>query len=480
MPMSRPTHAVVLGGGLAGMLASTVLARHMDRVTVVERDALPSGPELRRGVPQARHAHLLWSGGARAIESLLPGTTDRLLAAGAHRLGLPQDIVWFTPYGWQYRFPGAQFMITCSRALLDWVVTEQALRNPRITLLEESEATGLTGDGDRVGGVQIRSCAGGSAEATAADFVVDTTGRGSAMRRWLTELGLPEAHEDIVDTGMAYATRLFRAPEGVRQRFPMVNIAAEPGVGRPGRNGALVPVEDGRWLVTLAGTRGGLPPTDDDGFLAFARGLRHPLMAELLEKAEPLTPVQGSRSTVNRRVCYEQFGRWPDGLVVLGDALAAFNPVYGHGMSCAARSCVVLDGLLERRGVAPGTAWEAQQAIAEVVDDPWLLATTQDIGYPDCRTAVKDPRIGPRPSEQQQFADLVGTAALHDPLVSATAMQVTALVAPMRSLESPYLIAALRKNKPHLPLQEPPFTPEEQMALHSHQRSAALENVDAH
>ena len=64
-----PTHAVVLGGGLAGMLAASVLVKHVDEVTVVERDKLPDDPSPRSGVPQARHAHLLMSGGARAIES---------------------------------------------------------------------------------------------------------------------------------------------------------------------------------------------------------------------------------------------------------------------------------------------------------------------------------------------------------------------------------------------------------------------------
>ncbi|MBI0383159.1 NAD(P)-binding protein, partial [Streptomyces albiflaviniger] len=61
--MTEPTHGIVLGGGWAGMLAAHVLARHVERVTVVERDVLPDGPRHRKGSPQGRHVHVLWSSG---------------------------------------------------------------------------------------------------------------------------------------------------------------------------------------------------------------------------------------------------------------------------------------------------------------------------------------------------------------------------------------------------------------------------------
>lgn len=83
MPIGRPTQAVVLGGGLAGMLAATVLARHADTVTIIERDRLPDGPVHRKGVPQGHHTHVLLAGGARAIDELLPGITEELINQGA-------------------------------------------------------------------------------------------------------------------------------------------------------------------------------------------------------------------------------------------------------------------------------------------------------------------------------------------------------------------------------------------------------------
>lgn len=167
-----------MGGGMAGMLVSSMLARHVGSVTVIDRDEFPTGPDLRKGVPQARHAHILWSGGARIVEELLPGTTDRLLGAGAHRIGIPDGQVSFTAYGWQHRFPEAQFMIACSRALLDWTVREETLREERIALVEKTEVLALLGDAGRVTGVRVRDQESGEEREVPADLVVDTTGRG--------------------------------------------------------------------------------------------------------------------------------------------------------------------------------------------------------------------------------------------------------------------------------------------------------------
>lgn len=334
--MGEKTSAVVLGAGMAGMLAATALARHVDTVTVLDRDRLPGGADPRKGVPQARHTHVLWSGGARVIESLLPGTTERLLEAGAHRIGLPEDLVSLTAYGWQQRFPETQFMIAASRSLLDWTVRDRAQADPRITVLGDTDVIGLRGDAERVTGVTYKPRRQGTVAVLDADVVVDASGRGSPMKRWLAALGLPAVQEDVVDSGMAYATRIFQAPGGAAGKFPLVSVYADHRAGVPGRNGILLPIEDGRWMVTLSGTRGGEPPNTEEGFTAYLETLRHPLLAELVAHARPLTGVQASRSTANRRLFYDRLVDWPEGLVVVGDAVAAFNPVYGHGMSAAA------------------------------------------------------------------------------------------------------------------------------------------------
>ncbi|MFD0521834.1 NAD(P)/FAD-dependent oxidoreductase [Paractinoplanes durhamensis] len=228
------------------------------------------------------------AGGATIIDHLLPGTVDRLLELGAHRIGLPEDTVSLTAYGWVPRFPATGYMITCGRPLIDWVVREHVLRERRITVLEDTTVLGLCGGAGQVTGARVQT-AGAPETRLEADLVVNATGRASGLRRWLAELGAPPIAEDIVDTGIAYATRIYRAP----RRFPPVVLYADHRVALPGRNGALLPIEDGRWIVTLSGTRGGEPPTDEEGFLDFARNIRHPLISELIAAAEPITPIRG-------------------------------------------------------------------------------------------------------------------------------------------------------------------------------------------
>ncbi|MFF4092139.1 FAD-dependent oxidoreductase [Streptomyces nigra] len=375
--------AVVLGGSHTGMLAAQALAGSADRVVVVERDVLPSGPDPRKGLPQSRHVHLLWSGGVRALEELLPGIGTDLRAAGARRAPITTDMVALSPRGWFRRWPESHHIVLAGRDLLDATVRSRVLADERIELLDGTEVLDLLGDAQAVTGVRLRG-RDGRESTLEAGLVVDATGRGSAAPRWLAALGLPAPVRREVDSGLAYASRLYLAPEPARDGFPVVNVQADPRAGGPGRAGVLLPIEHGRWLVTLSGTRGGEPGTSDEEFARFAREeLRHPVIGELIERAEPLTGVAFTRTTANRRHSYERMPDWPENLTVLGDALAAYNPVYGHGLSVGAQSALILRETVRRYGWgAAGLARRVQKAVARPVGAAWDLAIGQDVFYP--------------------------------------------------------------------------------------------------
>ncbi|MHA7958801.1 NAD(P)/FAD-dependent oxidoreductase [Streptomyces sp. L500] len=446
--------AVVLGGGMAGMLAASALADHADEVVVVERDRLPSGALPRKGLPQARHAHLMLAGGARAVESLLPGITDRWLAEGARRVALPTALVSLSSQGWIPRAPEAQFLISCSRDLLDAVVRERVLAHSRITLRDGVEVHGLLGDARRVTGVRIGEVGAGGVRPLPAALVVDATGRESQAARWLTELGLPAVREETVDSGLVYATRLFRAPPGAED-FPVVSVAPRPDALLPGQGVTMHPVEGGRWLVTLSGTRGGEPSREDAEFEPFARRLRHPLVADLIARAEPLTGVRRGRSTVNRRRYFERMASWPGGLVVTGDAVAAYNPVYGHGMSAAAAGAVALREVLAGEVLGdPRSARRAQRAVARTVDGPWAMAVGEDIHYPGA--------IGERPPAAARllrgYVQRMILTATVDPALTRAMVDVMTLAAPMSALFTPAVVARVARGPRRLPPPEPPIT----------------------
>ncbi|MYS24103.1 2-polyprenyl-6-methoxyphenol hydroxylase [Streptomyces sp. DvalAA-14] len=451
--------AVVIGGSLTGMLAAAALSSTTAQVTVVERYALPAGPAPRQGLPQARHAHLLWSGGARAVEQLLPGATERLLAAGARRIAVPTDLVTLTSGGWLTRFPERQFFLACSRDLLDWVVRDLATARPAVRVLPGSSVLRLRGTAAGITGVVIRGADG--ERVLDADLVVDASGRASATPRWLDALGLPGVRTRIVDSGLGYATRVFRAPPGTED-FPVVNIQADPRRPVPGRNGTLLPIEGGRWLVTLSGTRGGRPTADPDSFTAFARGLRHPVIGDLVAMAEPLGEVTLAHSTVNQRRLYERMPAWPEGLVVLGDALATYNPLYGHGMSVAAQHALVLRRATGRQPVtSPGLARRVQVAAARTTTAAWSMAAGQDLRFPG---AQGEPP-GPGDAVMSRYVDRLMLTATRRTAVGRALFDVISLSAPQSALMRPDVVAAALAPVRFTPLTDPPFTPQERAAL---------------
>ncbi len=442
------------------MLAAAALRAYAD-VTVVERDALPDGPEPRKGVPQARHAHLLWSGGARAMEDLLPGVTEAWLAAGARRIALPTGLVSLQPHGWLRRWPEMQFMIACSRDLLESVIRAQVSPGPRTTVMERTELLGLEGGASRVTGVRVRMPEG-EERVLEADLVVDASGRGSRATSWLDALGVPQAPMEEVDSGLAYASRIFRAPEGTED-YPVVNVQPDAAQPVPARSATIVPIEGGRWLVTLSGTRGGQPTGSAEEFAAFARDdVRHPLVGELIARAEPLTDVVVTRSTVNRRRFFEKVKDWPDGFVALGDAVATYNPIYGHGMSVAAQGAVALrEHVVEYGLTAPGLARRVQRAVSRPVATAWELATSTDIRYPGA--------IGKQPSGAQKllgrYVNRLMLTATGRPLVAKEFLGVVTLSAPITALLKPEIALAVLRGPRRPPLTEPPLTNEERDAV---------------
>ncbi|MFD9570071.1 NAD(P)/FAD-dependent oxidoreductase [Streptomyces sp. NPDC059982] len=384
-------HAVVIGGSLTGLLAAAVLAEHA-AVTVIEADALTEGPAPRRGLPQGRHTHLLWSGGARAMEGLLPGILDELTGAGALRRSLPADLVTLTARGWIPRRGGTQFALACSRGLLDSVLRARVGGLEGVTTLRRSRVRGLAGTAARVTGVRVDT-PGERGRLLTADLVVDASGRGSRAVAWLGALGVAGIRRAEVDSGLVYATRIFEAPAGAHASgFPIVNVQSDPRAPVPGRTGTIVPIEDGRWQATLSGTRGGRPTADPELFVPFAKGLRHPVVGELLEGRKPLTDVAVTPGTANRRVYFEK-AALPDGFFAVGDSVATFNPLYGQGMTVAAQGLLAVRALLRERDLAdPGTGRAAQRAITPQVATAWELATSQDILYPGA-TGMK-PKAG--------------------------------------------------------------------------------------
>lgn len=437
------------------MLAAAALSGSVDEITVIERDALPAGPEPRKNLPQARHAHILWSGGAEAMERLLPGVTGAWLAAGAHRIPLTSGMVALSPQGWYRRWRDSHYLISCGRDLLDATVRDLALALPGVSLLDSTRVLALEGDASRVTGVRVRT-ADGEQRLLRADLTVDASGRGTHTRQWLDALGVPAAREEVVDPGVVYASRIFRSPAG-DQPFPVVNVQANARAAEPGRTAVILPIEAGQWLVTLSGTRGDRPTGDPDAFLPFALGARHRVVGELIGDAEPLSEVATFANTASRRLFFEKVKQWPQGYVALGDAVAVYNPVYGHGMSVAAQGALALRETLAVHGAtAPGLARRVQRAVARPVSTAWLLAG-QDIFYPGAITRR------PRPADRAlgRCVDRLMRTSTGNYTVATALTDVMTLTAPVTALARPRVLLATLAGSRRPQLTSPPLTDRE-------------------
>ncbi|MDC7120499.1 NAD(P)-binding protein, partial [Cellulomonas fimi] len=375
-------HVVVLGAGMAGLLAAAALARPGRTVTVVERDDLPDTPRPRRGVPQSPQPHIYLHRGLAAIEDLLPGTRADLLAAGALAIDTG-DLAWLASAGWSAPVPQLD-ILSVSRPVFEHVVRARVLRLPGVVLRTAAHVDGLAHA--PVGGPDSHPWAVEVAgdEPLLADLVVDATGRSSRLPVWLEHLGVSPPRTDLLDARVGYASWVVDLPHD-RVGVPGIVVQAQPGA--PG--GIALPVEGDRWIVGVVGAGDLRPPRDADGLRALLDALPDPAIAELADAGSAVSDVAVHRQTGNQRHRYDLLPDWPDGLLAVGDALCAFNPVYGQGVTVAALEAVALR-TADRRGrlARPGGTRALLRRFRRLADLPWGIATGVDRDFvPTARRA---------------------------------------------------------------------------------------------
>ncbi len=430
-------HAVVLGASMGGLLAARVLADFYDRVTVVERDNLPVDPVNRRGVPQGRLIHVIQSRGTQILDELFPGFLNELAAGGAaswddgdfSRICVSVGGHQLTRSG---RAPNPPSLSFPSRPFLEWNVRRRVRALPNVTILENHDLAGLTAttDRDRVTGARV-ICRDDDRETTlTADLVVDATGRGSRTPKFLAELGYSRPPEDELVVHLAYACQLLRiAPGAVGER--MILIFPEPG--RTTMFG-LIGYENDIWMSAVGTMAGVDPPSHRTEMLSFAADFAPSHALEAIRAAEPLSEVAHYRVPSNRWRRYDKMARTPDGLLVVGDAVCSFNPIYGQGMTVAAIEATVLRDCLRRgRKDLPRRFF---RATARHVRVAWQTAVGSDLALPEV--------VGPRPWTMRitnAYLERVMTAAETDPVVAGQFSRVIGMIDPPSRLLRPSMLA---------------------------------------
>jgi 2-polyprenyl-6-methoxyphenol hydroxylase-like FAD-dependent oxidoreductase len=402
--------AYIIGASISGLLAAAALSDRFDNVIVLERDDLTGDGGSRRGVPQSRHLHGLLSRGLTSMETLLPGLTGDLEAAGVPSGDLLRDFQWMVDGRPLPRVESGLQGLSASRPFLESAIRARVAALPTVEIRTGRTVHGLiTAPDGRVTGV--RTDAG---DLTGADLVVDASGRGSRARQWLAEMGYPEAPIESLEINLHFVSRYFKL-DG--QDLGGLGTLSSAYPERPyGMN--VTRVENDTAQLTISCIAGAEPPADHESMLALAGNGGASVVANVLRTAEPVGPVSVMRFPVERRVRFDRMDGFPEGFLPVGDAVSSFNPTYGQGMTLAG-----LNALLLRERTDVGFLGEA----AGLADVPWAMVVSNDRRYG--ADGVRD-----------EFTTKMRAALPGDPELAKVYLGVANLVLPPTALRDPEIV----------------------------------------
>ncbi len=370
-------HAIVLGASVAGLLAARALADRFDRVTLLERDVKPDTPRPRKGVPQGNHVHNLLVRGMEILEDLFPGFSREAQAAGALLVDMASEFLWYQHFGLKLHIPESLRFLLMSRPLLESVLDRRVRALPNVILQDRTVVRSLEIDDGAVCGATLDD-----GRELSADLVVDATGRGSQVPRWLEALGYPPVPEAQVRIDLGYATRRYRrgyvadGGTAIGNRWRMSAIVP---TAPETRGAALFAIENDEWISTLLGWVRDHPPGDEAGYLDFLKSLPCKHHYETVIRSEPCSDIVVHRFPSNYRRYYER-ASLPRRLLVVGDSVCSFNPGFGQGMTVAAMQVDAAAGALAA-GELDTAVSAAQKKIGTIVDIPWDVVVNEDLRH---------------------------------------------------------------------------------------------------
>lgn len=434
--------AIVLGGSFAGLMTAKALSRYFQQVTIIEKDAVHRYPESRKGQPHTKHLHGLLPCALNILFGYFPGLFEEVVDHGGVVNDFGASMNWFTHGGFKKNVFLDIKGISLTRPLLEHLVRERVLTLPNVTVLDNTAVKALRSSGDqqKVTGVVVEDKRNRQPTNLDADLVVDCTGRGSRTPQWLKEMGYAEVPVSEVKINVTYTTRLYkRDPEDARVRSWM---ACTPEAPKERRNGAVFPIEGNQWIISVGGWHGEQAATNEKDFLDFLKTLPNPNIYDIASTCEPLSDIIQYRYPVSVRRNYEKLHRFPLGLLVLGDAVSSFNPVYGQGISSACLQVVELDKIMNENIEEHKLAKTYFKRTLKIKNKLWQMSTGEDFRFPET-TGTRPFGIG----LINKYVSLVHKATIRDEVVCRTFLKVMGLIDSPAKLLHPKIVWRTLKAK---------------------------------
>jgi 2-polyprenyl-6-methoxyphenol hydroxylase-like FAD-dependent oxidoreductase len=436
--------AIVIGSGLAGLSAARVLSDRFRQVVLLDRDQPSDDATPRPGVPQGKHPHGLLVGGLKALEHLFPGFGDELRQAGAVPIDPGFDLLYEVPG--QDVWPRTKFGLqtyAMSRPLIERTVRRQVQRLTNVSveggcrvlnIVSESNAGAATG-------IRYRT-PHGDVKTLQSDLIIDASGNGSLTVDFLKASGRRPAEETSIGVNLRYASTLFERSD-ITKNYKVVFTL--PNAPEESRGGLIVPAENDRHQVVLAGRGDDIPPITGDEFLSYAWDLPTPTIYNAIKNAKRLTEITPYSFPESRWRHFAQVRDFPRGLLPIGDAICRFNPIHAQGMSVAAQEADLLLDLLRTFDsdgldtLAPNFLTKAESLIAA----PWSMSAIPDFIYPET--------TGERPEDLESrlnFQRGLGRLAVRDTAVFELLTEVRNLLKPPGLLNDPSIVSRIEEEIP--------------------------------
>ena len=380
--------AIVIGGGIAGLLCARVLSDFSDEVKIIEKEKLPDSLDSRKGVPQGFHNHTLLDSGRRILDEYFPGFSEELIKLGNKYVNQTADLKWFHHGVWKYRKPTELNMNIQSRWHVEGLARQfvKAIQNVEFV---EDKVEDVIIENDTVKGVTTGN------KSIAADIVIDCSGPNSKLKQWLPKHGFTQVPELRIKIDLKYSSYLYK--RNPHETYDWEALAIYPEAPYGNKSAVVFPIIDENhgpcWLVTAVGRNGEYAGSTHDEFVEFIKSLDQADVYDCISQWELIQDTGHHMSfNENIRTYYDHLLRYPSGLLPCGDSFGRINPIFGQGMSIAAIESEILKKTLGEVNDLKTLTSLYLKRIGCFFDIPWFLVNCEDWRYPHIpgrRKAVK-------------------------------------------------------------------------------------------